>query len=169
MLTDDYLTVGKIITTHGLKGEVKVYPETDSFEVFKSLKEVVIKDRDGNAPRQIKKAVRFKNVAIVAFSGIDDVETAKRYVNCEILSSREALPKLKENSYYEADLLGMRVYDDSKGDLGTLTDIIHTGANDVYEISRPDGQKTLIPAIRSCVLDVDTAGKSMRVQLPEGL
>lgn len=169
MSTDNYLTAGKIITTHGLKGEVKVYPSTDSPNDFKRLKEVVIKKAPKESRHSIERVSRFKNVLIVKFSGIDDVDAAKGYVDGLVLADRSAFQPLKKNQYYEADLIGMEVSDERYGVLGKLDSVLHTGANDVYSVRKTDGGELLIPAIRSCILEVDVENKAMKVQLLDGL
>ena len=167
--TEGCLTAGKIITTHGLRGEVKVYPATDSPEDFKRLKEVIVKKGARQSRHKLEKAVRFKNVLIVKLSDIDDVETAKTLVEGLILADREQFKELEENRYYEADLIGMKVSDERYGELGVLSEVLHTGANDVYSVRREGKKDLLLPAIRSCILDVDVENKAMKVHVLDGL
>lgn len=167
--TDGYLTAGKIISTHGLKGEVKVYPYTDSPEDFKRLKEVVVTKGSARSVHKLERAACFKNVLIVKLSDIEDVERAKTFADSLVLADRKYFKELKENQYYEADLTGMTVSDERRGELGILEDIIHTGANDVYAVRLKDGSDLLLPAIRSCILEVDVENKAMRVRVPDGL
>ena len=169
MSTEQYLTAGKIITTHGLKGEVKVYPSTDSPEDFKKLKEVIVKKGDRTGVHKHERAARFKNVLIVKLSGINDVDTARTLVDAVILAGRDQFKELHKDQYYEADLIGMSVSDERYGELGVLTDVLHTGANDVYSIRLKDGRELLLPAIHSCILEVDVEGRSMKVHVLDGL
>ena len=111
----------------------------------------------------------FKNVLIVKLSDIDDVETAKTLVEGLILADREQFKELEENRYYEADLIGMKVSDERYGELGVLSEILHTGANDVYSVRREGKKDLLLPAIRSCILDVDVENKAMKVHVLDGL
>ncbi len=163
------MKAGKIITTHGLRGEVKVYPLTDSPDDFKRLKEVVVKKGDKTSCHRLEKAARFKNVMIVKLSDIDDVDTARTYVDSLLLAERDQLKELRKDQYYEADLIGMKVSDERYGELGVLSEVLHTGANDVYSVRLEDGKELLLPAIHSCILDVDVENKSMRVHVLDGL
>ncbi len=167
--TEQYLTAGKIITTHGLKGEVKVYPSTDSPEDFKKLKEVIVKKGDRTSRHMLERTARFKNVMIVKLSGIDDVDTAKTFVDALILADRSQFKELHKDQYYEADLIGMSVSDERYGELGILKEVLHTGANDVYSVRLKDGRELLLPAIHSCILEVDPESKSMKVHVLDGL
>ncbi|MBQ9504636.1 MAG: 16S rRNA processing protein RimM [Lachnospiraceae bacterium] len=163
------MKAGKIITTHGLRGEVKVYPLTDSPDDFKRLKEVVVKKGDKTSRHRLERAARFKNVMVVKLSDIDDVDTARTYVDSLVLAERDQLKELRKDQYYEADLIGMKVSDERYGELGVLSEVLHTGANDVYSVRLEDGKELLLPAIHSCILDVDVDNKSMRVHVLDGL
>lgn len=168
----ELLSVGQITSTHGLKGEVKVYPTTDDPETrFKQLKEVILK-----TPREetqaVIKSVRFsKNLALLRFEGIDGIDAAERYRGAYVCVPRDKAQKLGPDEYYEADLIGMEVVSDEGEALGILTRVLHTGANDVYEIEPGDeGRRSfLIPAIKECVRRVDTEEGVMTIHVMEGL
>ena len=165
----DYLPVGKITSTHALKGEIKVYPSLDDPDRFSSFKSVILDD--GKQKREVNiERVRFSNkMIIVKLEGVDDVETAFTLRGSELLARREEICTLSEWQYFRADLIGLEVYRDSGELLGSLTDVIRTGANDVYEVKMESGGVVLIPAIRQCILKVDIEGGSMTVHLLEGL
>lgn len=111
----------------------------------------------------------FKNMVILKFKDHDKIEDVMGYKGKSLYVTRENAVKLKKNEYFIADLIGMQVYTEDDSLLGTLYDVLQTGANDVYEVDMTDGRKVLIPAIRQCILDVDIEQAVMKVHLLEGL
>ena len=168
----ELLSVGQITSTHGLKGEVKVYPTTDDPEKrFTQLKEVILKTPREEIPAVIR-SVRFsKNLALLRFEGIDGIDAAEKYRGAYVCVPRDRAQKLGPDEYYEADLIGMEVVSEEGDELGVLSKVLHTGANDVYEIERdPETKKTfLIPAIKECIKKVDTEEGVMTIHVMEGL
>ena len=166
------LSVGQITSTHGLKGEVKVFPTTnDPAKRFKELKEVILKTPREEIPVTVK-SVRFnKNLALLKFEEIDGIDAAEKYKGAYVCVPRERAQELGPDEYYEADLIGMEVMSDGGERLGTLKSVLHTGANDVYEIEpEVEGAKTfLIPAIKDCVKQVDTEEGIMTIHIMPGL
>lgn len=166
------LSVGQITSAHGLKGEVKVYPTTDDPEVrFRQLKSVILKTPKEEIPVDIR-SVRFsRNLALLKFEGIDGIDAVERYKGAYVCVPRDKAQKLGPDEYYEADLLGMEIVSDEGEAIGILTRVLHTGANDVYEIETdPETKKTvLIPAIKECVKKVDVDSGVMTIHVMEGL
>ena len=164
----DYFVIGKIVNTQGLKGEVRVVPATDDINRFKILKSINI-DRNGNILEVEVENVRFhKQFVLLKFKGIDNITDAEKLKNFEIkISSADAIP-CEEDEYYIRDLYGMEVFTDESEFLGVLEDIIFTGANDVYVIKKEKSQ-ILIPAIKKCILSVNTTENKMIVKLLKGL
>ena len=111
----------------------------------------------------------FKNMVILKFKGIDDINDVEKYRKKSLYVTRENAVKLKKDEYFIADLIGMKVSTDEGEELGTLSDVMQTGANDVYVISMTDGEEVLIPAIRDCIRDVDVEQGQMCVHLLPGL
>ena len=148
---EDFFQVGIITATHGLKGEVKVFPTTDDVKRFKRLRKF------------------FKQFAIVKFKGIDDISAVEKYRKASILVTRENAVRLKKDEYFIADLMGLKVRDESDAEIGVLRDVMETGANDVYVIDLTDGRELLLPAIKQCVLEVDPEGGFMKIHILEGL
>ncbi len=164
------LRVGVIASTHGVRGEVNVYPTTDSLERFLSLKNVILVDQKGNEiPLKVQNVKFFKQFAILKFRGIDRVEDAEGYRGCDLMVTRENAQPLEEGEYYIGDLLGMAVVSDEGETLGILTDVLQTGANDVYLVSRPDGRELLLPVIDECILDVDPEAGRVTARMMPGL
>ncbi len=166
---ESLLQVGIISSTHGVRGEVKVFPTTDDSNRFKKLKEVLLDTGKEQLSMKIEQVKFFKQFAILKFEGIDNIDDVEKYKGKSLYVTREHAVKLKKDEYYIADLIGICVLDESGEKLGTLTDVMETGANDVYVIEMKDGRELLLPAIRQCILDVDIEQMIMKVHLLEGL
>ncbi|MDR0220806.1 MAG: ribosome maturation factor RimM [Lachnospiraceae bacterium] len=168
-MDDNMLQVGVVAGTHGLKGEVKVFPTTDDPERFRKLKQVTLVQGEKAQVRAIS-AVRFSGkFVIVKFAGFERIEDVEKLKGSPLLIARgEAVP-LNEDEYFVADLLDLRVITDDGGELGRITHVIHTGANDVYTVTDRAGTEVLLPAIKDCILNVDMEKRVMRVHLLEGL
>ena len=166
---EDLLQVCVITTTHGVRGEVKVFPTTDDPARYKKLKQVILDTGTGKQELEIA-GVRFsKNLVIVKFKGIDDINDVQKYVKKSLYVTRENAVELKEGEYFIADLIGLLVRTDEGELLGELTDVLQTGANDVYVVRQESGEELLIPVIKECIREVDLKGRSMRVHLLPGL
>ncbi|MDO4297287.1 MAG: ribosome maturation factor RimM [Lachnospiraceae bacterium] len=165
----DILQVGAITSTHGLQGEVKVFPTTDDPKRFRKLKQVLIKQGNGMKELEITQVKFFKNLVILKFKDHDRIEDVVGYKGMELYVTRENAVKLGKNEYFVADLIGMTVVLEDESVLGTLEDVLETGANDVYVINTHDGREVLIPAIRQCILNVDVEENCMKVHLLDGI
>lgn len=164
----DMLEVGKIINTHGLRGEVKIVTWTDAPDDFENLEYVIAHTPAGDVHLDLKGVKYQKNNIIASFSQIPSIEEAEKYKNAVLLAPREALGSLPENVYYIADLIGCAVYDET-GEIGVLADVFSTGANDIYDIKRNGKKNLLVPIIDGVVQSVDIAAKKIVVKIPEGL
>ena len=165
---EQYLKVGVISSTHGIKGEVKVFPTTDSPERFKTLKNVILETGKQQIPLEIAGVKFFKQFVIVKFKGIDNINDIEKYRGMELFVSREDAVELEDDEFYIADLIGMKVVTEDE-ELGILKDIMETGANDVYIIDTEKYGELLLPAIHDCILDVDVENDVMTVHLLDGL
>ncbi len=166
---NDYLQVGVITSTHGIKGEVKVFPTTDDPERFLDLKNVWLDTGSGMKRLTISQVRFFKQFVILKFAEFGNINEIEPYRKKGLYVDREHAVPLEENEYFIADLIGMNVESDQGKALGELTDVIATGANDVYVVKTQDGKEILIPAIRQCILSVDMKRRVMRVHLLKGL
>ena len=166
---EDLLKVGVITTTHGVRGEVKVFPTTDNAERFLEL-EYVLLDTGRELRRLDIKNVRFfKNLVILKFDGIDNINDIEKYKGKDLWIPREEAQELCEDEYYIADLQGLNVVLEDGTEFGTLRDVMETGANDVYIIDSNEHGEVLLPAIKECILDVDLEKNTMTVHLMKGL
>ena len=166
---EDLLKVGVITTTHGVRGEVKVFPTTDDAERFLEL-EYVLLDTGRELRRLDIKNVRFfKNLVILKFDGIDNINDIEKYKGKDLWIPREEAQELGEDEYYIADLQGLNVVLEDGTEFGTLREVMETGANDVYIIDSNEHGEVLLPAIKECILDVDLEKNTMTVHLMKGL
>ncbi len=161
--------VGVIASTHGIKGEVKVFPTTDEPEKFRKLKKVLLITEEKERELELQSARFFKNMVILKFRGIDSINEVEPWKGAALWVKREDAVPLENNEYYQGDLIGLRVIEESGAALGTLTDILRTGANDVYEVTLEDGKRILLPAIRECMKEIDLKNGKITVHLMEGL
>lgn len=183
-MKEQFLRIGVITQPHGIKGEVKVFPTTDSPERFLEVENVILRTEKGDTETQVTGVKFFKNLAIVHFSCFQTPEEAAKFRKADVMIRREDAQPLEEGEYYIADLLGCRVLldeeslsllDPEKGPqlsegncLGTVKDVLQTGANDVYVV-RNGGKELLIPVIKDCIRKVDIEGGEILVHLLPGL
>ena len=166
---EQLLRVGVISSTHGVRGEVKVYPTTDDVNRFKKLKKVVLDTGRESLDLEISGVKFFKNQVILKFKGIDNINDIEKYKGKDLLVHREDAVALEDNENYVADLIDLKVVTDEGVVLGYLTEVMETGANDVYVVETEDGKELLLPAIRDCILDVDLDEEVMTVHILPGL
>jgi len=156
----EYIVIGKITRTHGLFGNVKVFPLTNVREVFSNLKQVFIKDEARNGIYRVT-VQRLKKVGkeyLLKIEGIDSLEKAKKIVGLQLAIRLEDLPKLKTNEYYFYQLLNVEVYDVHGRRLGKVVDIIETGSNDVAVV-KSDSAEILVPMTKECVVEFEPQKK----------
>lgn len=166
---EQLLQVGVISSTHGVRGEVKVFPTTDDVKRFKKLKKVILDTGKERLPLEIEGVKFFKQFVILKFRGIDNINDIEKYKGKRLLVDREHAVKLKKDEYFIADMIGMDVFTEDGELFGALKDVMETGANDVYIIEMSDGKEVLVPAIKQCILDVDIENRKMVIHLLEGL
>ena len=166
---EDLLKVGVITTTHGVRGEVKVYPTTDEPERFLDLEYVLLDTGKELRRLDIKNVRFFKNLVILKFDGIDNINDIEKYKGRDLWIPREEAQELDEDEYYIADLLGMKVLLEDGSEFGTLKNVMETGANDVYIVDSVEHGEVLLPTIKECILDVDIETNTMTVHLMKGL
>ena len=163
------LQVGVISSTHGVRGEVKVFPTTDDAKRFKKLKNVILDTGRDQRVLEIEQVKFFKQLVILKFKGIDNINDIEKYKGRSLFVDREHAVRLRKDEYFIADMIGMTVFTEDGEEFGVLKDVMETGANDVYVISSLEHGEVLIPAIRQCILDVDVESGKMRIHLMEGL
>ncbi|MBO4872061.1 MAG: ribosome maturation factor RimM [Lachnospiraceae bacterium] len=169
---EQYFRIGIFSSTHGIRGEIKVYPTTDSPARFSRLKKVILETPKEKLDLEVEKARFFKGMVILKFKGIDNINDIERYKGASLFVSREDAEPLEENSYYVADLLGCRVETEEGRYLGTLREVMPTGANDVFVVKDPekaDSKEYLLPNIRDCIRKIDPEAGRITVRMMPGL
>ena len=166
---EDMLQVGVITQTHGVRGEVKVFPTTDDVNHFKKLKQVILDTGKETMPLEIQSVKFFKQFVILKFKGIDNINDIEKYKRCSLYVTREHAVPLEEDEYFIADMIGMEVCTEDGNIFGTLKDVIETGANDVYVIENAEHGEVLVPAIKECIRSVDIEKGQMMIHLMDGL
>ena len=165
----DRLRVGVITSTHGIRGEVKVFPTTDDPARYKKLKQVYLVTRKETLPLTIQSVKFFKQFVIVKFREYNDINEVEQYKNAELWIDRKDAMPLEEGEYYIADLIGLTVMTDEVEKLGVMKDVLQTGANDVYEVEMENGKTVLLPYIEECVKKVDLEKGEILVHVMDGL
>jgi 16S rRNA processing protein RimM len=166
---DNYIRVGVITTTHGLKGEVKVFPTTDEINRFDDLKKVYLDSGKEYIPLSIEHVKYFKQLVILKFEEINDINDIEKYRGKDLFIPRDEAIALNEDEYFIFDLIDSEVYTEDGDKLGIVTEILTSSANDVYVVKTKDNKEVLLPSIKECILDVDTVNKKIIVHLMDGL
>ena len=164
-----YLTLGYILKTRGLKGEVKVNSFTDDNTKFERIPKVFIKQKQNLTEYEIEEVGYSKNQVILKFKNIDTVEEAEKLRNSYIVVDREIFGELPEGVYYIADLIGLDVYTENNEYLGKVDDIFNTGSNDVYVVKAENGMQKLLPGIDEVIKKIDLESNKIIVNLIKGL
>lgn len=166
---EELLRVGVITSPHGVRGEVKVFPTTDDVNRFKKLKSVLLDTGKEKTALEIEHVKFFKNMVILKFKGFDNMNDVEAWRQKDLLIDRKQAVKLSPDENFIVDLIGLKVITDNGETLGTMTDVIQTGANDVYCVASPSGKEILLPAIKDCILKVDLEKNEMLVHVLDGL
>lgn len=159
------ISVGKVVNTRGLRGEVKIYPYIDELDAFSEFSYLIVNEKKYD----INKVKFFKNMVFITFDGIDTIEMAEKLKNFDAEIYEEDLPSLEDGEFYIKDILGMEVITDSGEHLGTIKDVFRTGSNDVYEVKRENKKSMYLPAIKDVILSIDTKNNKMTVHIIDGL
>lgn len=163
------LRIGVIVTTHALRGELKVFPTTDDPKRFDDLDKCYIRLRDGIHMLETESVRYFKQFVIIKFKGYDNINDVLTFTKKDLLVAREDAVELDEGEYFICDLVGNTVMSDTGERLGVLEDVITTAANNVYIVKRDDGKELLIPVIPDCIVGHDIENKVTTVHLLDGL
>ena len=165
---ENLLQVGVITTTHGIRGEVKVFPTTDDPRIFEELPSILLDTGKELCELEIQRVKYFKQFVILKFRDVDDINEIEHYKGKSLYVTRDMAVPLEENEYYIADLIGMDVFLEDGSLFGRIKDVLETGANDVYIVQTQE-KEVLIPAIKDCILQVDVESNKMVIHLMKGL
>ena len=151
------VVIGTIIAPHGVRGDIRILPQTDHPEQFLELSSLLLED---GRSLQITSARFHKRMVLMKCRGVETMDDAELLRGKKVLINSEDLPQLGEGEYYVADLLGLPVFD-------TLKDVLSTGSNDVYVIAVPEGKDILVPALKKHVKEINITDRKIVVELPE--
>ena len=168
-MKQEYFEIGQIVNTFGIKGFVKVNPFTDDMERFAELKSVLVVKNKELIEMQIEEIKYQKNVVLIKFKGIEDIDMAEKYKGCYIKIKRENARKLPKDTYFIADLIGMQVYDEQGNLLGKVNDIYNNKVHDIYVIKDDLGKQILLPSTKEVIKQIDMDNDRIVVHLIEGL
>ncbi|XEC97081.1 ribosome maturation factor RimM [Paenibacillus tarimensis] len=171
-MSSKWLNVGKLVNTHGLRGEIKVLSQTDFPDVrFAPGSELAVIDPDGKqvVPVVVESAKEHKGMYILKLKGYDDINRVEKYKGWSIKVAGDDLVELDEGEYYLHEIVGCGVVTDTGEELGTIVEVLRPGANDVWVVERPKGKPVLLPFIKDVVLDINTKDRIVTVHLMEGL
>ena len=166
---ENLLRVGVITSTHGVRGEVKVFPTTDDMNRFKKLKTVILDTGKEHKTLNVEQVKFFKNMVILKFKGFDNINDVEMWRQKDLLITRDQAVKLEPDENFIVDLIGLTVMTDEGEKLGVMQDVLQTGANDVYVVKTTAGKEVLLPAIKDCILYVDLEKGEMLVHVLDGL
>ncbi|MBW7456309.1 ribosome maturation factor RimM [Paenibacillus sepulcri] len=169
-----WLMVGKVVNTHGIRGEVKVYSQTDfPEERFAAGNKLTLMNQETGQKLivEIMTARPQKNMFIVKLKGFDNINDVEKYKGWVLAVTKDDMVELEEGEYYQYQIIGCRVVTDEGEELGIITEILVPGANDVWVVQeqKPKGRQILIPVIDDVLLDVNIETKTVTVHLMEGL
>jgi 16S rRNA processing protein RimM len=171
-MSEAMYNVGKVVNTQGIKGELKVLLSTDFPEDrFKKGSKLILLDADQKSQMivEVESGRLQKNVYIVKFVGFNDINQVEQYKGWSLKVRASDLVELESDQYYYHEIIGCNVVTEEGEELGTITDILTPGANDVWVVTRPQGKPVLLPVIDDVVLKVDVAAKLVQVYIMEGL
>lgn len=166
---ENIFRIGVITSTHGLKGEVKVFPTTDDLDRFKTLKKCFIRTPKEDIWVEKNTCKFFKNMVILSFKEFKDINEIEKYKGCDLYVDREDAVPLKEDEYYISDVIGMDIVTEDGEKLGVLEDVMQTAANDVFVIRLTNDKELLMPVIKDCVLDMNYETGIITVRLMKGM
>ena len=166
---ENFLEIGQIVNSYGLKGQMKVVPFTDNIKRFSKLKTIYIEIEKQLKEFKIQEVKYHKNNILIKLENIDDINDAEKYKNCYIKIDRKDAVKLPEDTYFIVDLIGIEVFTEENILLGKIVDVFPTGSNDVYVVKDELGKQILLPAINEVIKNVDITNKKMIVNLIKGL
>lgn len=168
-MKQEFFEIGQIVNTFGIKGWVKVNPFTDDLERFQELNSVLVVKNKELINMEIEEVKFHKNVVLIKFKGIEDINMAEKYKGCYIKIKREDARKLPKDTYFIADLIGMKVYDDEGNLLGTVDDIYNNKVHDIYVVKNDLGKQILLPSTKEVIKEIDIEKDMIIVHLIDGL
>lgn len=168
-MSDQFITIGKVVSTQSNKGEVNVLPLTDSTDRFKNLDTVFLRNSNSLTTLNIEKIRIKENTVILKLKDIENIQEAKMIVGSFLEIKRKNAVKLPKDNYFVFEIIGLEVYSENNIFLGKVENVISTGSNDVYIIKNKNKKELLIPAIREVVKNINLENKRITIKMVDGL
>ena len=168
-MSDEFITIGKVVSTQGNKGEVNILPLTDSTNRFKNLVTVFLRNNNSQTTLNIEKIRIKENTVILKLKDIESIEEAKIIVGSFLEVERKNAVKLPKDTYFIFEIIGLEVYTENNIFLGKVENVIGTGSNDVYIVKGKNKKELFIPAIREVVKNVNIEKKRITINMVDGL
>ena len=168
-MTNDFIVIGKVVSTQGNKGEVNVLPLTDSIDRFKNLDNFFLRNKNSQTTLTVEKIRIKKDTIILKLKDIKNIEEAKMIVGSFLEVERKNAVKLPKDTYFIFEIIGLEVYDENDIFLGKVENVISTGSNDVYVVKRKDKEELFIPAIHDVIKNIDLEKKRITINMVDGL
>jgi len=168
-LSDEFITIGKVVSTQGNKGEVNILPLTDSIDRFKNLDNVILRNENSQTILNVEKIRVRKDTIILKLKDIENIEEAKMIVGSFLEVKRKNAIKLSKDNYFIFEIIGLEVYDENDIFLGKVENIISTGSNDVYIVKGENKKELFIPAIHDIVKNIDLEKRRITISMVDGL
>ena len=169
LLSQEFIMIGKVVSTQGNKGEVNVLPLTDSIDRFRNLDNVFLRNKNSQTILNVEKIRIRKDTVILKLKDIENIEEAKMIVGSFLEVERKNAVKLPKDTYFIFEIIGLEVYDENNIFLGKVENVISTGSNDVYVVKIKDKEELFIPAIREVVKNVNLEKKRITINMVDGL
>lgn len=160
----ELIKIAKIVSAHGLNGEVKIFPYTDDLSKFKEYKKIYL---DGEELEILSQKIASKFI-VLKLKGFDYIDDVKRLIDKDVFIDKADMPSLDEGDYYINDLMDMEVYSEADEFIGTVKDVMTTSANHVLVVDH-DGKEALIPFVKAFIKEVDLIKRRIKVKLIEGI
>lgn len=160
----DLIKIAKIVSAHGLNGEVKIFPYTDDLNGFKEYNEIYI---DGEELEIVSQKIASKFI-VLKLKGFDYIDDVKRLLNKDVFIDKAQMPSLDEGEYYIHELIAMEVYSEADEFIGIVKDVMETSANHVLVVDH-DGKEALIPFVKAFIKELDLKHRKIKVKLIEGI
>ena len=169
MLSEEFIIIGKVVSTQGNKGEVKVLPLTDSIDRFKNLITIFLNNYNNRTALNIEKLRIKEDMVILKLENIENIGDAKMIVGSFLEVKRENAIRLPKTTYFIFEIIGLEVYDETNVFLGKVDNVISTGSNDVYIVKSKNKEELYVPAIREIVKNIDLEKKRITIKILDEL
>lgn len=168
--TDSFISLGKIVKPHGIKGAVQIYPYSDSDLLLKTETLYISDDQGRNVPFHVSWArSKKKNALIIQFSKVTDRNFSEQLTGKDVFIDKAKLPQLDPEEYYHFQLKGLKVYDSKRGFTGHIQGILDAGGNDILVIKDKGNKEIMIPAVKEFLMEIDFVSGICKVNIPDGL